>query len=344
MTKSTRRRVMQRPGRRKQKIEGSASLERKPTSSSLVKSEQPLQTVEVLLAQNLTPNLFFTALFSACAACSSGDVAGSSVLAGDASVLDASVADAAPLCALDALPLFVDSTSSVPSRVHVPVTSEGASAVLLMDTGSNVTFLQEPAGTTDPLPDAGAFAIGCRNLSVIGRPGATDSPVKGLPSIGTFGTDMFLAGPTKVDFAASTITSHLPGSPFTEAAAWPNAPFDLGKGLVLAHVSLDGTPVRLLLDTASNHTLWLGQQPQPTDVEVDVTDPQGNTVKLYFGSADLTIGSWHGAVPVLRAPSYPYLEQTAQALGGNVAGLLGLSSLGSQFIVDGDASLVRSNH
>jgi hypothetical protein len=38
---------------------------------------------------------------------------------------------------------------------------------------------------------------------------------------------------------------------------------------------------------------------------------------------------------MLRAPSFPYLEQTVAALGGDVQGLLGLSSLGDAFVLDG---------
>ncbi len=275
-------------------------------------------------------------------ACTSG---GDDDLASDASTTsDAGVtADAAPLCALTNTPLIVDGVTGVPSRVHVQVSYQGASAVLLVDTGSNVTFLQEPLGSHDPLPDAGVITIGCRTLDVVGRPEVADPPVNGLNSVGTFGTDMFLSGPTKLDFDAGVIASHLSGSPFTEAASWPNAPFDLDKGLVLPRVSLDGTPVRLVLDTGSDHTLWLGQQPKAGDVEVDTTDAQGNPVKLYLGTVMLTIGAWQGSVPVLRAPSFPYLEQTVTDLGGNVAGLLGLSSLGAAFVIDGDSRVVRTN-
>jgi hypothetical protein len=309
----------------------------------LAKTARQLHSADVLRhAFSIFPAV---GLMAALAACNFGDDESASP-PNDASVGNdaATEIDAAPLCALTNVPLFVDSTSSVPSRLHIPVTSADASAVLLIDTGSNVTFLQQPLGTVDPLPDAGVITVGCRTLDVIGRPESADTPVNGLPSIGTFGTDMFLSGPTKVDFTAATIASHLPGSPFTEAAAWPNATFDLAKGLVLPHVSLDGTAVRLVLDTGSDHTLWLGQQPQPGDAEVDTTDAQGNPVQLYLGTADLTIGAWHGSVPVLRAPSFPYLEQTVADLGGNVAGLLGLSSLGSAFVIDGDAQVVRTNH
>jgi hypothetical protein len=320
-------------------------------SLGLAKTTRELHSAVVLrrLIFRLVPRVVFLVMpttlaifFASCSSSTDDASSGSS----DASVAtDAATSiDAAPLCALATTPLIVDGVSGVPSRVHIQVTYRGASAVLLVDTGSNTTFLQEPLGSQDPLPDAGVLSIGCRTLDVIGRPEAADSPVNGLNSVGTFGTDMFLSGPTKLDFDASTISSHLSGSPFSEAATWPNAPFDLDKGLVLPHVSLDGTPVRLVLDTGSDHTLWLGQQPKAGDVEVDTTDAMGNPVKLYLGSVDLTIGSWQGTVPVLRAPSFPYLEQTVTDLGGNVAGLLGLSSLGAGFVIDGDFQVIRTNH
>jgi hypothetical protein len=291
----------------------------------------------LLLATPTSLAIFF-------ASCSSGNVDVTSGSDASTTTSDAAaVADAAPLCALASTPVIVDGVSGVPSRVHIQVGYNGAPAALLVDTGSNTTFLQEPLGSQDPLPDAGVISIGCRTMEVIGSPEAADSPVNGLNSVGTMGTDMFLSGPTKLDFDAGAISSHLPGSPFTEAAAWPNAPFDLDKGLVLPHVSLGGTPVRLVLDTGSDHTVWLGQQPQAGDVEVDTTDAMGNQVKLYLGTTTLTIGAWSGSVPVLRAPSFPYLEQTVTDLGGNVAGLLGLSSLGAAFVIDGDSQALRVN-
>jgi hypothetical protein len=49
----------------------------------------------------------------------------------------------------------------------------------------------------------------------------------------------------------------------------------------------------------------------------------------------LTIGTVQRTIPVLRAPSFPYLEQTVAALGSDVHGLLGLSSLSDAFVLDG---------
>ena len=46
--------------------------------------------------------------------------------------------------------------------------------------------------------------------------------------------------------------------------------------------------------------------------------------------------------PVLRAPSFPYFEQTVALLGGDLKGLLGLSVLGDRrLIFDGPHKTIR---
>jgi hypothetical protein len=251
-------------------------------------------------------------LVLACAACgSSGHVA----------------ADASVDACAGSLPLVV-----TPQRLHVMATHDGAPAMLLVDTGSPTTFLQEPLGSPDPVHHAGTIGLGCTTLELDGRPVVADDPVAGVPTIGTFGVDRLLPGPTTLDIAGAAIASGEPDA----AAAWPTASYDVALGLVLAHVALDGRPVRLMLDTGSPATLWLGEQPQPGDVEVDTTDAVGNVVRLYAGTATLTIGATTTTIDVLRAPSFPYLEQTVADLGGNVAGLLGLSALGHGFVLDGE--------
>jgi hypothetical protein len=224
-----------------------------------------------------------------------------------------------------------------PQRLHVAVTHAGAPALLLVDTGSSTTFLHEPLGSPDPVPHAGAIELGCDTLELDGRPVAPEDPVGGVPTIGTFGVDRLLPGPTTVDLARAVIEHVAPA----DAATWPHASYDVVRGLVLAHVSLDGQPVRLMVDTGSPATLWLGQPAQPGDVEVDTTDAEGNLVRLYAGTATLAIGDSTATIDVLRAPSFPYFEQTVAALGGNVAGLLGLSSLGRGFVLDGELRVAR---
>ena len=251
------------------------------------------------------------------------------------------VADAGDQCAGGVLPLFIDSTAGHPSSLHVQVTYNGAPAAFLVDTGSGLTFLQEPVGGRDTVPDAGSVKIGCETRTLIGRAEVELESSHGLPTVGSLGVDAFLRGPSEIDFVGAQLLFHAPGVPFAEAAAWPTAPFDLAKGMVLPHVTLDGKDVRLMFDTGADNVLWLGQQPMPGDVEVQSQDAEGHTLKLYRGTVDLAVGDWHGSVPVLRAPSFPYFEGTVKALGGNIDGLLGLSALGKHVVVDGDARVLH---
>jgi hypothetical protein len=216
-------------------------------------------------------------------------------------------------------------------RLHVQIEYNGAPAVLLLDTGSPTTFFQEPLGSPDPVANAATFQIGCDAVVVDGRPEAPEGSVNGMPSVGTFGVDRLLAATSEIDL----VDERLSYANVAGTTGWMTAPYDVVSGLVLPHVALDGQPMRLMLDTGSQDTLWLGQAAQPGDVAVDTTDAQGNVVHLFAGTAMLTIGNMQRTIPVLRAPSFPYLEQTVAALGGDVQGLLGLSSLGDAFVLDG---------
>ena len=226
---------------------------------------------------------------------------------------------------------------------YIRVLANGADAFLMLDTGSNLTFLQEPLGTTpDPTPNAGTIVLGCSSTTLVGRPEAKLPDVNGTPTIGQFGTDRVLAQPTEIDLAGGALSFHMPGVKFDEAMAWPTASFEVVQGLILPQVTLGGSPVRLMLDTGAPDTLWLGQQPQPGDVEADVEDAAGNIVPTYRGTSTLAIGSWNGIVPVTRVPSWPYFEQTVRDLGGDVVGLLGLSSLGRGVVID-EEHVLRAN-
>ena len=240
-------------------------------------------------------------------------------------VTDAAATDAA--CDGDRLLL-----TTYQHQRYIHVLANGANAFLLLDTGSDLTFLQEPLGTTpDPTPDAGTIVLGCAPATLVGRPEAKLPDVNGTPTIGQLGTDRVLAQPTEIDLAGGAMSL---GGTFDDAATWPTTSFDVVQGLILPHVTLGGQPMRLMLDTGAPDTLWLGQQPQPGDVEADLEDAEGNLVTAYRGTATLAIGSWQGDVAVTRVPSWPYFEQTVHDLGGDVGGLLGLSSLGGGVVID----------
>lgn len=76
---------------------------------------------------------------------------------------------------------------------------------------------------------------------------------------------------------------------------------------------------------------------------VRTTDATGTEVELHLGEGSVRLASGLDVrVPLFRAPSFPYFEETVRALGGDIHGLLGLSALGARRIVfDAEASVVR---
>ncbi len=111
---------------------------------------------------------------------------------------------------------------------------------------------------------------------------------------------------------------------------------------MLAPVVADSRSLRLMIDTGAQDTLWLGEEGEPGDQVVTTTDATGAEIDLYYGDVDLEMaGEDAVTVPCFRAPSFPYFEQTVAALGGNLHGLLGLSSLrGRRFVIDGEAHAI----
>jgi hypothetical protein len=213
-----------------------------------------------------------------------------------------------------------------------------------IDTGSSLTFLDLGPDGPNFVEDAAVVTIVCETLTIPGRGGLAEKPdAFGLPVVGYLGADFFLASTGLLDVPGRRVVRPAPEVWVAEAGSWSVLPFDDVQGHMLAPVELDGTPVRLMIDTGAFHTLWLGQQGQPGDVEIETSDAEGTPLFFYLGEADLTMaGRDVRTVPVLRAPSFPYFEQTVAALGGNLHGLLGLTSFeGRALLIDGRASEIR---
>lgn len=242
-------------------------------------------------------------------------------------------------CAENAIPLLAG-----PQRFYVPVTFEGEEALFFIDTGSSLTFLELGPDDPDFVEDAATIQIGCETLTIPGRGGlAPLQDAFGKKVIGFLGADFLIERTALLDVANETLTRPAPPDAIAQAAAWPALAYDDVQGHVIAPVELDGTPVRLMLDTGAYDTLWLGQQGQPGDREIQTTDAEGNLLTFYLGEVDLTMaGRETITVPVLRAPSFPYFEQTVEQLGGNIHGLLGLTSFGGRaMLFDGEHHEVR---
>jgi hypothetical protein len=287
----------------------------------------------------------------------------------DARVTDGPAAEGdaqgdAPACVLKTLPVLVDSAEET---YNVPVTEHGNASALLIDTGSPATYVWLPlpdggvpapddaglgpdegiapadasCGTEpDCVPDAGAVTIGCETLGLPGFAQSPEEPVAGRPVVGTIGDDMLLAQPAWLDLVGNQLVFHAPGDPFTQAAAWPATSMTRPYGYVrVEDVSLDGKPVKLLLDTGSPDVLWLGEEPAEGDVEITGTDVEGQPVIMYISQVTVSMGSWSQTVQVFKVPSFPYFQPLATAAG--VQGLFGVSAFPHGVVFDTDAMKVR---
>ena len=303
---------------------------------------------QTLRLASFTAALALLALLALAPACSdNAPTAADAALTLDQALLEAGPADAGGGAADTAAPrvvsitLVVTGSGSTVDRLYAPVRHKGQDALLMLDTGAAMSFLHMGLKAARYTPKAGSVEIGGYTLELAGR-NFDPSTHDGKPVVGTLGADFLLLGVGDLDLKCGKLTVYLGGAK-APGATWPAVAFDDVQGHVITPVKLDGQALRLMLDTGAQHTLWLGQQGKPGDQTVQTTDAVGNVLTLYLGTASLALGSDPvKQVPVLRAPSFPYLEQTVKILGGNIHGLLGLSSLvGRSIIFDGAASKLR---
>lgn len=300
----------------------------------------------------LFPVLPFASVAVAAGACDATGDRSSIDRAPSEHVTGASSADAS--CARDRLPLLIkpesDAPDAAPYKLYVPAATDGHSAAFLLDTGSPYTFLHEPLGdggtSTSPgdgvVMDAGSAVLGCDRLTLMGAAVADDPSIDGLRVAGTLGDEHLLARSVHLDFGSREVVWSDPGVPFAGAATWPSARFDRPGGYVRIHdVAFDGTPVQMFVDTGSADSLWIGQQGQPGDTEIDGEDARGEKFKMYLGTATVSIGAYQEKVPVFRVPSFPYLQESVDRLHGQLNGLFGLSAFPRGIVFDTDANVVR---
>ncbi len=255
----------------------------------------------------------------------SGVVADAGVVAVDSGfVVDSGVPDAG---CLPELPLVVTVGALGPTRLYAYAQLNGQDVALLVDTGSQHTFL-----STDGGPDgrpAGAIGLGCEQRQVIGRPYHVDEAVAaGRPVVGTLGADWFLERQRELDLPARVIRTTSTPVP----QGWERLAFDDIVGYLFVRVRLDSVDVRLGFDTGAAHTLWLRQQGQAGDQPVSTQDAYGNPLTLWLGTATLIAPMTPArSISVLRAPSFPSLEDANRQLGvGDIHGLFGLSAMGNR--------------
>jgi hypothetical protein len=246
----------------------------------------------------------------------------------DAGSGDAGLPDAGAFCSENGVPLLIVAYGDT-ERFFVAAQLEGRQVALQLDTGSGISFLFQGSAAPVFTPDAGFAQIGCETIGVGGRNLALPGQiVGGLAVVGLLGMDFLTERPSVLDVVGRTVTRYR-DPPFGVALRTRfSFPFDQVQNLALVPCALDGVPVRLMFDTGGGHTLWVGVDGGPGDRVENVQDAQGNIFPISVGGGALSLLPDAGArrVPVARAPAFPYFAQTVAALGGNLHGLLGVTS------------------
>lgn len=242
----------------------------------------------------------------------------------------------------DIVPLHVAMQEGMPAHVLADVSDEdGVTKALVLDTGSSTTFVATRRGTPDPTRDAATFTVGCTSVRVDGRPFPSPVRVDGLVPVGTLGADALLLGTTELDLVARHLLRHARGVSVPGADGFAALPFENIQGHIIVTVTVGGRPLRLMFDTGSPHLMELHAQGQPGDAPIEVQDANGTVLTFFLGKTDITLGNETFSIPLFRAPSFPYFEETVRILGGNIHGLIGLSAFGTRRqVIDPEAGKV----
>lgn len=218
--------------------------------------------------------------------------------------------------------------SGVIGGMAAPVAYDGRVSYLAIDTGSALSFLYLGESGPEYRPRVGRVRIGDEVLMLPGRGlAAADETAIGI--IGVLGADYFVQKPCLFEPALARITRYPDGLPPSVAQLATPVPFEQVLGHILVRLTVDGRPLRLMWDTGCPHILWLGEAGRPGDVESLGEDVEGSRFPMYAGSGLLGLhGEPPRSVTVLRAPRFPYFEETVRALGGGIDGLAGQSVFG----------------
>jgi hypothetical protein len=247
-------------------------------------------------------------------------------VAHDAGAIDAGF-DAGSTCAPGEVELRVVRDGQHASRVYALVEVASQPVALLVDTASQITFLSVAPGGPDPQPNAGTIDFGCDTRAVAGRAITSDESIEGRPVVGFLGNDFFFEQVHEIDLGAQRIRSVSDRG----HEAWPSLQYENLFDYIFVRAKLDGEDVRLGFDTGAPHALWLARDARPGDVRVDSNDALGNPVVLWLGTAELELDVPPArTIPILRTLSFPSIEESNRALGGNIHGLLGLSGFPSE--------------
>jgi len=224
-------------------------------------------------------------------------------------------------------------------RLHVQLSAHGTLGEYLLDTGSLTSFVTRSGDGTDTSANASIF---CRSttLPIIARlrPGTTPD---GLPQAGVLGSDLVTDGSVlDLDLVNGRLEWYDP-APAVPAGAMV-VPIEMRNGwLVASGITVQGRTVKLIVDTGASNIVVVGKTPRLGEVREDTVDGTSSAITLYHAEGDVDLGD--GVVrhlPVDRTDSFDTLEGLIASLGGDIAGLLGLTALGRQRIVIGESSMM----
>jgi len=255
---------------------------------------------------------------------------------------DNSGAQSAPATCEEPAPLHVhhDEAGRV-DRLHVQLAARGTLGEFLVDTGSLKSFVTRSGDGTDT---SASTTIFCRpmTLPIIARlrPGTTPD---GLPQAGVLGSDLIEHGAVlDLDLVNGRLEWYEPAPAEPRPARAMMLPIEYRNGwLVASGIKLEGRDVKLIVDTGASNAIFVSKTPRLNEVREDTVDGTASPITLYHADGDLDLGDGVTRhVPVDRTDAFPTLEGLIQSLGGDIAGLLGLTSLGRERIVIGKTSMM----
>jgi len=240
--------------------------------------------------------------------------------------------------ARERLPIVVLEHDGRPHSTYVETRHAGQRGFLHVDTASARTLLVAD-GDQGYVPNAVVWPIGCRSWTsdAYFGPHGRLPDVEGRPVLGSAGADLFRGAPSIFDVRGRTWTRSPTAEDRTVLAGAVRPKHAWVEGTMVVEAAFGGVPVRLKLDTGAGHSLWLGQAPRPGDVEIVTQDYLGRELRVFASTIDVTVGSVTRTLPILRAPSFPGVEEDFARLG--IHGLLGLSAIDALFVDEASGDL-----
>jgi hypothetical protein len=243
----------------------------------------------------------------------------------------------APACATPAPMLVHHDDAGRVDRLHATLTARGVTGHYLVDTGSLKSFATH-SGNEEGTSASTVIACSTTTLPIIARlrPGLTPD---GQPQSGVLGSDLVAHGAVlDLDLKKGALGWSYPAPPPPAGAVV--LPIERRHGwLVASGIRLGGRDVKLVVDTGASNVIVVDKTPRAGEVREETVDGTASPITLWHGSGELAFTD--GVVrhvPVDRTDDFPTLEGLITELGGDVAGLLGLTSMGrDRIVVSGNA-------